>query len=484
MSLIAVNLAGGLLIGLCVLLVALLVVVATNYRKVGPNQVLIVSGGAGQMVTEPDGTEKRVGYTMRIGGGAVVWPFFNSAEVLPLEIFTVNVKAEESLTKNGVHLTAKGLAQVKVGSSESAIRKAAEQFLGGGSSAIVDVSGQVLEGFLRAFLGAASVEEIYQNRDAFNDRLIKEAAEEFQKMGLDLVSFGLIDISDKEGYLEALGKPKIAAVKMDAEVAQAETDKEAAIKTAEARKAGDVARLQSETEVAKANRDFEIARAGFAGEVNREKAQADMAYDLERQKGSQALKSEELKVRIVEREKLIELEELEIQRREKELMATVHKTSEARKYQVEIEAQAESYKLEQEATGRAKATTLAAEAEAEGIRMRGEAEADTLRKKAESYRDYNDAAVYQMLASMLPELARAVSEPLSKVDRITIVDSGGDGQGVSKVTGQVAHVIAQLPEVVESLGGIDLKALARKLTGVKTEEGSVGETPAAEKEEE
>jgi flotillin len=465
MALLAIGGWGITLLVIAALFVAALVVLGMNYRKVGPNEVLIVSGGFPQVVTEPDGTRRTVGYKMRIGGGSLVLPPFQTAQVLPLEIFTVNVQADHALTKGGVHLNARGLAQVKVGSSEAAIRLAAEQFLGKGSAAIVEIAGQVLEGLLRAYLGAFSVEEIYQGRDQFNGRLMKEAQDDFMRMGLDLVSFALIDISDHEGYLDALGKPKIAAVKRDAEISQAEMDKEATIKTAEARKSGDVARLKAETQVAEANRDFEMARADFAGEVNQKKAAADMAYDLERQKGTQVLKAGEIQVRIVEREKLIELEQLEISRREKELEATVHKTSEARKYQVEVESQAESYKLEEEAKGRAKAAKLAAGAEADAIRLRGAAEAEAMQLKAESFRDYNEAAVYQMLIEKLPELARAVSEPLSRIDKITIVDAGGDGDGASKVTGQVAKVIAQLPEVVESLAGVDLKELAKKLAG-------------------
>lgn len=465
MELLASTAGNIILLVIVALVIAVFVVLAMNYRKVGPNEVLIVSGGISQKVTEPDGSLRTVGYKMCVGGGSLVIPPFQTAQVLPLEINTVNVKADHALTKGGVHLNAKGLGQVKVGSSESQIRIAAEQFLGKGSSAIVEISGQVLEGLLRAYLGGYTVEEIYQNRDQFNTRMMAEAQDDLQKMGLELVSFALIDISDNEGYLDALGKPQIAAVKSNAEISQAENDRDATIKTAEARKIGDIARLQAETKVAEANRDFEMSRADFAATVNQKKAAADMAYDLERQKGSQNLKAEEIQVRIVERTKMIELEELEIARREKELEATVHKTSEARKVQVEIEAQAESYKLEEEAKGRAAAARLDAGAEAESIRVRGAAEAEAMQQKAESFKAYNEAAVYQMLIERMPEIARAVSEPLSRIDRITIVDAGGDGDGASRVTGQIAKVIAQLPDVVESLGGVDLKQLAKKLAG-------------------
>lgn len=462
MPLVAMGAGGWTLLVLLALVIALFVVLALNYRKVGPNEVLIVAGGLGQTVTEPDGTVRRLGYKMRIGGGAFVLPLFQSAQILPLEIFTVQVKVAHSLTKGGVHLNAVGMAQLKVGSDEAMIRRAAEQFLGRGSEAIREVTRQVLEGELRAHLGSFTVEEVYQERDGFNERMEKSAATDLAKMGLDLLSFTLADISDDQGYLEALGTPRIAAVKRDAEIAQADMDKEAAIQTAESRKLGDVARLRADTEVAQANRDFEMARADFAADVNRKKASADVAYDLERQKSAQQMKEEELKVRIVERQKLIELEELEIARKEKELKATVEKTAESRQLQVRLEAEAEAYRLEAEAKGRAAAERLVAETEAEGIRARGEAEATAMRSRADAYQNYNEAAIYEMLIKILPDLAKSVSEPLSKLDKIVIVDAGGDGRGVTKVTGQVAQVLSQLPSVVEALGGVDLKALAER----------------------
>ena len=168
------------LIVIAALFVVALVVLALNYKKVGPNQVLIVSGGFRKKVKEPDGTVRTVGYKMRIGGGAFVLPLFQTADVLHLEMQTVQVKADDALTKGGVTINAAGLAQVKVGSSEAAIRRAAEQFLGRGADAIRDAAHPVLEGLLRAFLGSATVEEIYQNRDEFNSRLSGEVADEFE----------------------------------------------------------------------------------------------------------------------------------------------------------------------------------------------------------------------------------------------------------------------------------------------------------------
>ena len=193
MMLLALSGAGVFWLVVLALFIASLVVLVVNYRKVGPNEVLIVSGGRRRSVSAPDGTERTVGYKMCIGGGSVVLPFIQQAQILSLEMYTVQVKADEALTKGGVQLNAVGLAQVKVGSSETDIRRAAEQFLGSGSGAVPAVANQILEGFLRATLGKLTVEDIYQNRDEVNDRMGKEASEEFAKMGLQLIAFTLIE---------------------------------------------------------------------------------------------------------------------------------------------------------------------------------------------------------------------------------------------------------------------------------------------------
>lgn len=454
-----------IIIGVVVLLLALIIVaLAKQYRKVGPNEVLIISGGRMRKVKEPDGTVRKVGYRMSIGGGTFVKPFVEQVQVLPLEIYTLDIKTPEVITAKGVHIVAHATAQVKINSEEYMIRRAAEQFLHSGSEGIKEVALNVLEGYVRAVIGSMTVEEIYQNRDKFAQKVMQMAKNDFDRMGLEVISFALKDISDTQGYLAALGQPMIAQVKKDAAVAQAETDKEAAIKASEARKDGDIARLKAEAEIAKANRDFEALRAQYQADINQKRALADLAYELEKHKMAQKIKKEELQVKLIEKEQAIEIEQMEIARKEKELEASVKKAADAQKYQAQAEAEAASFRLEQEAKARAEAKKLEAEAEAEMIRRQGEAEAEAMRKKAEAWKDYNEAMVYKMVIDALPELARAISEPLAKVDKIVMV--GGDGSsGVSKLTEQVAQVLAQLPTVVESLSGVDLKKLLEKLPG-------------------
>jgi flotillin len=459
-----------IIIGAVVVFLALIILaLAKQYRKAGPNEVLIISGGRMRKVTDPDGTVRKIGYRMNIGGGTFVKPFIEQVQILPLEIYTVPIKTPEVLTSKGVHIIAEATAQVKINSEESMIRRAAEQFLSTGDQGIKDVSKDVLEGYMRAVLGSMSVEDIYQKREVFSNKVIENSKEDFGRMGLELVSFALKDISDTKGYLVALGQPQIAQVKKDAAVAQAETDKEATIKASQARKDGDIAKLQAEVEIAKANRDFESQRAQYQADINQKRALADLSYELEKHRISQRIKKEESQVRLIEKEQAIKIEEMEIVRKEKELEASIKKAADAKKYQSQAEAEAESYRIEAEAKAKAEAQKLEGMAEAELIKAKGAAEADAMKQKAESWKNYNEAAVYKMVIDALPELARAVSEPLSKIDKIVMV-GGSDGSiGVSKLTEQVAQVLAQLPTVVESLSGVDLKKLLEKLPGQKGE---------------
>ncbi len=465
-----------IIIGVIVIIVAVFVVaIALNYRKVGPNEVLIISGGRKRTVTDPDGTKKKIGYRMHIGGGTFMLPLLESAQTLPLEVFTVPIKTPEVLTAAGVHIIAEAIAQVKVGSKEYFIRTAAEQFLGRGAAGIKEVASQILEGSVRAVLGSMTVEEIYQQREEVASRVMQTSSDDFERMGLQVLSFALKDISDTQGYLTALGQPRIAQVKAEAEVAQAEADKESTIKAALARKEGDVVKFHAETELAEANRDYELKRSEYQAIINQKRATTDMAYDIERQKLNQQLRRQEFEVKLVEKDGGIKLEEREIERKKKELEAQVRLPAEAKSFQAKAEADAESYRLALMAKGKNEAKRNDGLTEAELLRARGEAEAAAMKDKAESWKTYNEAAIYQMVLDRLPELARAVSEPLSKVDKIVMMNSGEGNLGASKITGQIAEVLAQLPTIVETLTGMDLKSFLKKANDTKKSGSS--ETP-------
>lgn len=444
-------------IGIIIIVLVLFgLLVAKQYRKVGPNEALIISGGRKRTAILPDGSKTKIGYRYRLGGGTFVIPLLETVDVLPMDVFTLGIKTPEVLTQGGVPLLADAVAQVKIDSADHAIRIAAEQFLGLGREGIRDVSSTILEGKMREVIGTMTVEEIYRNRGDFSTRVFKAAQSDFSKMGLVMMSFALKDISDTQGYLDSLGKPQIAAAKRDATIAESETDKEAIIKSSHAKKEGEVARLAAEALIAKAQWENEAKKAESQVLVNQRKAQADFAYELERFRLNQQIKKEEAKVKQIETQEAIKTGELEIERREKELQSSVIKPAEARKHQIKAEAEAEEYRLHAEAKGKAEAIRLEGLAEAELIKQRGLAEAEAMLKKATAWEKYNQAAILENYFHILPELAKSVSEPLSRVDKIVVV-SGDKSLGTTKITAQVAEILAQMPEVVKSLTGVDLK---------------------------
>ncbi|MGB9765555.1 MAG: flotillin family protein [Candidatus Saccharicenans sp.] len=455
-----------IIIGAIIVFLAIVgLILAIQYRKVGPNEALIIAGGRKRTVSLPDGTKIKVGYRYKLGGGTFVWPFIEKVYALPLEVITLFIKTPEVLTHGGIPILAEASAQVKVGSRDLDIRLAAEQFLGTGKEGIRDVAMNVLEGKMREVIGTMTVEEIYRGRQEFSRRVIEATKEDLSKMGLVILSFSLKDISDTQGYIDALSKPVIAAAKRDAAIAEAETEKEAIIKSSQARKEAEVARLQSEAQIAKAQWENEAKKAESQVFVNQKKAQADFSYELEKNKLSQEIKKEEAKVKQIEKEEAIKIEELEIRRKERELEANVLKPADARKYQIKAEAEAEEIRLMAEGKGKAEAMRLEAQTKAEEIRLRGLAEAEAMMKKAQAWEKYNEAAILETFIKVMPELAKAVAEPLSKVEKIVII--GGDkGVGTSQITGQVTEIIAQMPEIIKTLTGADLNQfLKNKLSG-------------------
>ncbi|MCX8092374.1 MAG: SPFH domain-containing protein [Verrucomicrobiae bacterium] len=462
---------------------------ASRYTKVGPNQVLVISGRK-HRITDPDGTVREVGFRIVKGGGVFVWPVFEKVDVLSLELLTIDVQTPEVYTVKGVPVRVDGVAQIKVKGDDVSIATAAEQFLSKGAEEIRNIATQTLEGHLRAILGTLTVEEIYQNRDAFAAKVQEVAAGDMANMGLQIVSFTIRDIRDTQGYLDALGKPRIAQVKRDAVIAQAEADRDAMIKSAQAQQAGQEAKFAADTKIAEAQRDYQINVAQYQAAVNQKKAEADLAYDLQKYKTGQLVKAEEVQVSIIEKQKQIELQQQEILRKQKELEATVQRPADAERYRVETLANAKKYQLETEAAGAAaaakqtgfaqaevvKATGLAeAEAnrarglaEAAIIEAQGKATAEAMRMKAESFKHYNEAAVIEMLVKVLPEIAGRIAEPLSKTEKIVIINTGGGpGGGASKLTGDVTQIIAQLPPLLESLTGVKFEKLLEQVPALK-----------------
>ncbi len=486
-------------VGIVTVVVLFGIVWASRYTKVGPNQVLVVSGRK-SIYRDTDGTMRARGFRIVKGGGTFVYPVIEKVDILSLELLTIDVQTPEVYTSKGVPVRVDGVAQIKVKGDDVSIGTASEQFLSKGSEEIRNIATQTLEGHLRAILGTLTVEEIYQNRDAFAGKVQEVAAGDMANMGLTIVSFTIRDIRDGQGYLEALGKPRIAQVKRDAQIAQAEADRDAMIKSAQAQQAGMEAKFVADTRVAEAHRDYELKAAEYNASINTKKAEADLSYDLQKYKTGQLVKAEEVQVQIIEKQKQIELQQQEILRRQRELEANVQKPADAERYKVETLANARKFQLETEAAGAAAAqkqtgfaqaevnqATGIAEAEAQKakglaeatiIEAQGHAQAEAMRQKAESFKQYNEAAVIELLVRVLPEIAGKISEPLSKTERMVIINAGdGDGGGASKLTGDIARIFAQLPPVLESLTGVELHRLMQQVPALRR---AMAEKPATE----
>jgi flotillin len=462
---------------------------ASRYTKVGPNEVLIVSGRQ-HRVTGADGKTAIRGFRVVKGGGTFIIPVIEKADVLSLELLTIDVQTPEVYTSKGVPVKVDGVAQIKVKGDDVSIATASEQFLSKKTEDIMNIAMQTLEGHLRAILGTMTVEEIYQNRDAFAAKVQEVAAGDMANMGLTIVSFTIRDIRDTQGYLDALGKPRIAQVKRDAVIAQAEADRDSVIRSAQAGQAGQEAKFAADTKIAEAQRDYQMSVADYNAAVNQKKAQSELAYDLQRFKTNQLVKAEEVQVSIVEKQKQIELQQQEILRRQRELEAGVQKPADAERYRVETLASARKFQLQTEADGAAAATKATGFAQADVVKATGMAEADAnkarglaeasvieaqglataeaMRKKAESFKEYNQAAIIELIVRALPEIAGQISAPLAKTEKMIIINSGpGPGGGASKLTGDVTTILSQLPPVLEALTGVKLEKLVEMVPGLK-----------------
>lgn len=489
---------GNMMLALVILVVFLVFILAmgllfaSRYKKVGPNEVLVISG----KLLKSEGKGFR---TIR-GGGVFVWPIFERVDRFSLNIMTLQIRTPEVYTSQGVPVIVGAVAQVKIDNDQASIDTAAEQFLGLSETEVLRVALETMEGHIRAVLGTLTVEEIYKERDKFAQQVQSIATPDMRNMGLRIVSFTIKDITDPNGYLDALGKPRTAQVKRDAIIGQAEADRDATARSASANQEGQIARLAAETRIAEADRDYRMKVQEYEASVNQRRAEAELAYDIQRNITMQKSKEEEVKIEVVEREGLINVQQKEIVRRERELEATVRKPAEAERFKIETLAEATAKKLEREAFGESEAEKArgfahadvvrangAAEAEAnkarglaaaevikaeglaraEATRAQGLAEAEANRKKAEAWKEYNEAAIAQLIIDKLPEIAEKVASPLAKTDKITIVSTGGEGgAGAQKITKDVGQIVAGLPPVVESLTGISMSDLVSRLPGM------------------
>lgn len=490
-----------LIIGALVFIIILgMAWIVTLVRKVGPNQALIIYGlGTG-------GQPKVIK-----GGGALVLPLLQSARELSLELMSFDVAPTQDLyTRQGVSVNVEAVAQIKIKSDPVSIRTAAEQLLTKNPQEREGLIRLVMEGHLRGIVGQLSVEEIVKQPEMVADRMRATSADDMDKMGLEIVSFTIKEVRDKNEYITNMGRPDIALIKRQADIATAEADRDTAIKRAQAMRESAIAQAQADQErvlaetasaakQAEAQRDLEMKRADYMASVRKQQASADKSYDIQANIMQQQVAAEQVRIERIQREEQILVQDAEIKRRERELIATVLKPAEVERQRIETIAEAERQRHVLAAQGDAEAARLAGKgaadasrdvglAEADVIRAKGQAEADAMHLRAGAFQEYNQAAILDKLITGLPEVARAMASPLNNVDKITIVSTGGNdgrGAGANQITADIARMIAQVPELVETLTGVKVGDLMARVAGLNgassTQNGSqppVGATRA------
>ncbi|MEV8319218.1 SPFH domain-containing protein [Streptomyces sp. NPDC059900] len=446
-------------IGVVVLLVLLALVVVTRYKVAGPSEAFIVTGRRGKKSTDPD-TGRIItdnsGQKVVVGGGVFVVPFVQQKFTLDLSSRHIPISVRGAVTLRGVKANLEGVAIVKVGGTEDSIRAAAQRFLAQ-QGGIVGFTQEVLSGALRSIVGRMSVEDIIRDRAAFAGQVAEEAEASLSGQGLVLDAFQIQDITTEGSYLEDLGRPEAARARQEADIAEAV-----------ARRAAEQARLKAEEEIAVAQRTFYLKQAEIKAETDEAAARAGAAGPL-----AEAARQQDV---LTEQEKVAQRQAALTDR---ELDTKIRKPADAARYQAEQEAEARRVSLVKQAeadadrarlTGEgekarraalADAVRLEGEADAASIGAKGAAEAEAMRKKADAFAQYGDAAVLQMLVEVLPSVVAKASEPLSAVDKMTVIST----DGASQLSRTVADNVAQGVELLSSTTGVDLAELLKGITG-------------------
>ncbi len=447
----------------------LMIVFAKLFRKAGPHEAIIVYGFRGTRVIKSRGT--------------VILPMVENYRWLSLELMSFDVAPQQDLyTKQGVAVTVEAVAQIKVKSDPESILTAAEQFLTKDPIQREGLIRLVMEGHLRGIIGQLTVEEIVKEPEMLGDRMRSTCADDMNKMGLEVISFTIKEVRDKNEYISNMGRPDVSRIKRDADVATAEAERDTAIRRAEASRESAIARARADqervlaetlslTKQAEAQRDLEVKKAEYNESVKKQQATADKSYEIQTNIMQQRVRGEEVNIHIVEKEREAKVQEAEIVRRENELIATVLKDAEYARKRIVTLADAERQRAVAEAEGRASAIRAQGEAEAEIIFKKGEAEAKAMNVKAEAFQEYNQAAIADKLISSMPEIVKALAAPLANVDKITVISTGGETAGLNKITGDITKMAAQIPVLFETLSGMPLQDLLAKvrLIGDKAE---------------
>jgi flotillin len=497
------NLVTMMIIGAAILasLFFVMWLVSSNYIKVPPNEAAVFSGRKRKL---PDG--RTVGYRLIRGGAALRIPLLEKVDYLSLNVFTIPLEIRRAYTLKGVPVSVKAVANVKIKGDDVSLQAASERFLGMPGAEVQRVIFQTLEGHLRSILGTLTVEEINNDRQSFAQKLTSEAAVDLERMGIGVDVLTIQEISDEEGYLDALGKRRTAEVKRDAQIGESEAMRDSKIKASVAMQEGEKVKLESEANIAESTRSMEVKKAQYMAEIERERATAEQAGPLASARARQAVVVEEIRVDKARTQEQIAVQEQEILRKEKELEATVVKPAtaqraaqilqaeaaqqaavleaEGKKMALMALAEAEQERLRKEGAGRAAAIEAEGRAEAakieaiglaqaKAIEAQGIAEAAAIQKKAEAWQQFNEAARLQTILEKLPAIIEsaapifsAVASPLGAIDKVVVIEQGsganGQSNGIGRFAAAAPSVVFGLLQQLEAVG-LDVSGLLKQI---------------------
>ena len=450
-------------------IVVFIVLLCMGYVKAPPDMAFIISG-----------IKKKS--KIVIGKASIRIPFFERLDKLNLRLIPIDVKTSNAVpTADYININVDATVNVKISNDPERLRLAAENFLNKNTEYIASVAREVLEGNVREIVGKMKLEEMVSDRQKFAN-LVKENAEpDLAAMGLDIISFNVQNFVDGNEVIENLGIDNIVRIKKSAAIARAESERDIKVAQASADKEANDAAVAAETEIAKKQNELAIKKSELQMEADTKKAMADAAYEIQKEEQRKTIEITTANADIARQEREIELKQKQVAVKERALEAEVKKQAEADKYaaqqradaalyQRQKEAEAKQFEAQREAEARkaqAEADRFAKQQEAEGIRAVGEAEAsaiqakgiaeaEAMEKKAEAYSKYNKAAVAEMMIKVLPDIAGKIAEPLTQIDKITIIGGSEGSNGIEQVAGNVPAVMAKLFESMKETTGIDL----------------------------
>lgn len=435
-----------IIIGVVVIL--FIVFILASYIKAPTDRALIVSG-------------LRKNPKFVIGKSALRIPFLQRVDKLELKMISVDVKTKESVPTNEyINVNIDSAVKIKVGSSKEMLEKAASNFLNKNEDYIRNSVGDVLEGNVREIIGQMRLEDIVQDRKMFAEKVQENAAPDMARMGLEIVSFNVQNVTDEGNVIENLGIDRVVSISKSAQISRAESERDIAVAKANATKQANDARIEAETAIAERNNELEIKKQELKRSADVKKAEADAAYEIQQQEQRKTIEITTANANIAKQEKEIELREKEIAVKEKTLDADIRKQAEADRFAKEQEAEAVK------AQGIAEAESIKAKglADAESIKARGLAEAEAMEKKAEAMAKYGKAAMTEMIIKVLPQMAEAIAKPLESIDKVTIIDGGSGENGVGTFSGNVPSVLAKTIESIKETTGFDLTEVMKANT--------------------